>query len=57
MFDAYTVLFSLLIIGVYGFAIYFVITAITFMREKNNHTKKMILKLDELIKLNKERLL
>jgi preprotein translocase subunit Sss1 len=39
MFDAYTVLFSLLIIGVYGFAIYFVITAITFMREKNNHTQ------------------
>lgn len=55
MLDAYNVLFGLLIYVLYGLAIYVLITAITFMREKNNHTKKMILKLDELIKLSRER--
>ena len=55
MFDVYSVFFGLLILGLYGSAIYFIITAIGFMREKNNQTKEMILKLDELIKLTKER--
>ena len=55
MFDIYSVLYSLPIFVLYGFAIYFLITAIGFMREKNNQTKEMILKLDELIKLTKER--
>ena len=47
------VLMTLLWFGVYGLAIYFLITTVRFMKEKNKLNQELLQKMDEFIQLNK----
>lgn len=53
MHELYSVFTLLILLSVYGIVFYFFITAIRFMKQKNNHDKELLQKINELIKLSK----
>ena len=56
MFESILNMFmTLLFFGIYGFAIYFLIAMVNFMKKNNQLNRELLQKMDEYIQLNKER--
>jgi hypothetical protein len=55
MFESLVNVFMMLLwFGLYGLAIYFLITTVSFMKENNKLNQELLQKMDEFIQLNKK---
>ncbi len=50
-----SVLYTIITFLLYGFGIYILISILRFMKQKNRHDREIMKKIDELIKLSKEK--